>query len=76
MHKIDEDRTYSSGDMIADIEKNTRTDRQTDTLITILRVSMRGVGVGVHECMYALLPRVCCVNRIATGLKWFRCSRL
>ena len=38
--KFGEDRTCSSGDMIAD--RRTHTDRQTDTLIAILRAPYRG----------------------------------
>jgi len=37
MQKIGEDRTYSSEDMIVDKHTHRQTDRQTDTLITILR---------------------------------------
>ena len=42
--KTGEDRTCSPEDMIADKQTHTQTDRQTDTLITILR-SPTGDGV-------------------------------
>jgi len=43
MHKkFGEDRGCSSEDMIADTQTNTHRDRQTDTLITILRSAIGG----------------------------------
>ena len=61
--KFSEARTCSSEDMIAD--KHTHTDRQTDTLITILRSATGGgVTTRVHEtshyyrCIFLLTRRV------------------
>jgi len=53
--KIGEDRTCGSGDMIAD--KHAQTDRQTDTLITILRAPLAS-----NECLHDKLAiRIQCL---------------
>ena len=77
-----EDRTCSSEDMITDRQTHTQTDRQTDTLITILHFPIGGGVQIIFICdRFDCLPvykSMRCYGAVETSLSqpWTRCRYL